>query len=85
MNTIKLMTVLFLIALALDDQSLFGENWFALNPTLTYYQDIDDVACFGQGSWLEVGLSHEFELANPTFAVGGVFVRKSLFYRPRRA
>lgn len=54
----------YFIGLALDDQKLFGENWFALNPTLTYYQDIDDVGAFGQGSFLEFGLSHEFALAD---------------------
>jgi len=53
----------YFIGLALDDQKLLGENWFALNPTLTYYQDLDDVAALGQGSWLEFGISHEFELA----------------------
>ncbi len=53
----------YFIGLALDDQALLGDGWFALNPTLTYYQDIDDVGCFGQGSWLEFGISHEFEMA----------------------
>jgi hypothetical protein len=53
----------FIVILALDDQKLLGENWFSLSPTLTYEQDIDDVASTGQGSWLEFGVSHEFELA----------------------
>jgi hypothetical protein len=54
----------YFIGLALDDQALFGENWFALNPTVTYYQDLDDVASVGQASWLEFGISHEFALAD---------------------
>jgi hypothetical protein len=54
----------YFIGLALDDQELFGENWFALNPTITYYQDLDDVGAMGQGSWLEFGISHEFVLAD---------------------
>jgi len=56
-------TNVFIITLALDDQKLLGEDWFALNPTLIYEQDIDDVATTGQGSWLEFVISHEFELA----------------------
>ena len=56
-------TNVFLVTLALDDQKLFGEDWFALNPTVMYEQDLDDAGAFGQGSWLEFGVSHEFDLA----------------------
>ena len=71
----------FFIGLALDDRKLFGENWFALNPTLTYYQDIDDVGAFGQGAWLEFGLSHEFALADCA-ALGSVPIVKDLTVTP---
>jgi hypothetical protein len=71
----------FFIGLALDDQALFGENWFALSPSVTYYQDLDDVGGEGQGSWLEFGISHEFELANcPT--LGSVPFIKDLTLTP---
>ena len=71
----------YFIGLALDDQKLLGEGWFALNPTVTYYQDIDDVGAFGQGSWLEFGISHEFALAGcPT--MGSIPVVKDLTVTP---
>jgi hypothetical protein len=71
----------YFIGLALDDQKLFGENWFSLSPTLTYYQDLDDVGCFGQGSWLEFGISHEFALADCP-KLGSVPIIKDLTVTP---
>ena len=71
----------YFIGLALDDQKLLGESWFALNPTLTYYQDIDDIGAFGQGAWLEFALSHEFKLSKcPT--LGSVPIVKDLTVTP---
>ena len=71
----------YFIGLALDDQKLLGENWFAMNPTLTYYQDLDDVGALGQGSWLEFGISHEFALSDcPT--TGGIPIVKDLTITP---
>ncbi|MDP6044131.1 MAG: hypothetical protein QGG25_00875 [Phycisphaerae bacterium] len=71
----------YFIGLALDDKKLLGDGWFALNPTLTYYQDLDDVGAMGQGSWLEFGISHEFALGEcPT--MGSVPVIKDLTLTP---
>jgi hypothetical protein len=71
----------YFIGLALNDQKLLGDGWFALNPTLTYYQDLDDVGAMGQGSWLEFGISHEFKLADcPT--VGSMPVLQDLTVTP---
>lgn len=49
--------------LALDDKKLFGEDWFALNPSITYGQDLDDTGSLGQGAGLFFCMSHTFELA----------------------
>jgi len=71
----------YFIGLALDDQKLLGENWFAMNPTLTYYQDLDDVGALGQGSWLEFGISHEFALSDCA-TTGGIPIVKDLTITP---
>ena len=71
----------YFIGLALDDQKLLGESWFALNPTVTYYQDLDDVGSMGQGSWLEFGISHEFALADCP-KLGSVPIVKDLTVTP---
>ncbi len=51
------------VTLTLDDQKLMGEGWFALNPSITYAQDIDDVGAQGQGSGLFFCMNHPFILA----------------------
>ncbi|HUS92578.1 MAG TPA: hypothetical protein VM695_12050 [Phycisphaerae bacterium] len=43
--------------LSYDDSRLFGQPM--LSPTLTYYQDVDDV----RGGALSLGVSHDFELS----------------------
>lgn len=48
------------VSLALDDSALFGTEEPVLNPYFAYYMDVDDV----QGSWMELGVSHDFALAD---------------------
>ncbi len=43
--------------LSLDDSCIFGKP--ILNPYVSYYLDVDDV----RGSWIEIGVSHDFPLA----------------------
>ncbi len=47
------------VTLAMDDSSLWGTDQAVLNPYVSYYHDLDDF----QGGWLEVGISHDFALA----------------------
>ncbi len=47
------------ITLSLDDSSLFGTEGGVLNPYVGYYLDTDDV----KGCWIELGISHDFALA----------------------
>ena len=49
------------VGLSYDDSKLFGTKEGVLNPTVTYYMDVDQ---FHGGQWLEFGVSHEFELAD---------------------
>ncbi|KKM20642.1 hypothetical protein LCGC14_1643400, partial [marine sediment metagenome] len=44
-------------SLALQDEKVFGRS--LLNPTVTYYMDLDDV----QAGFLTLGISHDFPLA----------------------
>ncbi len=48
------------VILALDDSSLFGTEGGVLNPYFALYADLDDV----RGQWWELGISHEFALAD---------------------
>ncbi len=45
--------------LSLNDASLFGAEDNVLNPYVAYYMDVDDY----QGSWIEIGVSHDFALS----------------------
>ncbi len=47
------------ITLGLDDSTLFGTEGGVLNPYVGYYLDTDDV----KGCWIELGVSHDFALA----------------------
>lgn len=47
------------VTLSLDDSVLFGTENGVLNPYVSYYLDCDDV----QGSWIELGISHDFAFA----------------------
>jgi len=49
------------VGLAFDDSRLFGTDEGVLNPSVTYYQDVD-LAPHGQ--WLEFGIGHDFALAD---------------------
>jgi hypothetical protein len=48
------------ISLAFDDSALFGTDGPVLNPTVTMYWDMDDF----KGRWFEIGISHDFVLAD---------------------
>ena len=47
------------VRLDVDDSGLWGTAGGVLNPFVAYYLDVDDV----RGSWLEVGIGHDFALA----------------------
>ncbi|MGB2821478.1 MAG: hypothetical protein WBF17_10880 [Phycisphaerae bacterium] len=47
------------LALTIDDSKWFRTDMPVLNPYLAYYMDMDDV----RGSWMELGISHCFFLA----------------------
>jgi len=49
------------VSLGFDDSKLFGTDEAVLNPSVTYYMDVD-LAKGGQ--WLEFGISHDFALAD---------------------
>ncbi|NIA07634.1 MAG: hypothetical protein GWP14_08390 [Actinobacteria bacterium] len=48
------------VSLSFDDSTLFGTEEAVLNPYVAYYLDVDDV----DGAWLELGISHDFGLAD---------------------
>lgn len=48
----------FYVSMGFDDSAWFGTDAPVLNPTVTFYHDVDDF----QGSWLEIGVSHDFAL-----------------------
>ena len=47
------------ISLGLDDSTIFGTEESVLNPTATWYMDLDLNA---NNSWFELGISHDFPL-----------------------
>ncbi len=47
------------ISVGVDDSQLFGTENPVLNPYIAYYLDTDDV----DGCWIEMGISHDFALA----------------------
>ena len=47
------------ISVGVDDSSLFGTENPVLNPYAAWYVDTDDV----DGCWVEIGISHDFPLA----------------------
>lgn len=47
------------VKLDFNDSVLFGTEKPVLNPYVAYYLDVDDV----DGGWLELGISHDFPLA----------------------
>lgn len=49
------------LKLSYDDNKLFGTEENVLNPYVAYYQNIDLGAC---ASWWELGISHDFALAD---------------------
>lgn len=49
----------YYVKLSLDDGKLFGTEDNIFNPYVAFYQDVDDI----QGSWIEIGISHDFALS----------------------
>ncbi len=49
----------YYVKLSLDDGKLFGTEDNILNPYIAYFQDVDDI----QGSWIDMGISHDFALS----------------------
>ncbi len=47
------------VKLSLDDSTLFGTESAVLSPYVAHYLDVDDA----KGSWIEIGVSHDFPLA----------------------
>jgi hypothetical protein len=47
-------------SLSFDDSAWFGTDAPVLNPAVTFYDDVDDF----RGSWFEIGVSHDFALAD---------------------
>ena len=46
------------VSLNFDDSKLLGTKEAVFNPSVAYYQDVDDF----EGSWIEIGVSHDFAL-----------------------
>ncbi|MGC9454382.1 MAG: hypothetical protein ACP5HU_05910 [Phycisphaerae bacterium] len=61
----------FYASLGFDDSSWFGTEAPVLNPTVTFYQDVDDF----RGSWLEIGVSHDFALGDYEATAGAPLLK----------
>lgn len=62
--------------LSLDDSKLFRTAGGVLNPTFSWYWDMDDF----KGHWWEFGISHDFALSD--LGAGGVPVVKDMTVSP---
>jgi hypothetical protein len=56
----------FYASVSLDDKGWYGLDRPLLSPSITYWRDVDDI----DGSWLDVGVSHELKLED--HGLGGI-------------